>query len=90
MSEEKKIITLTVGDVDIKFEPTLTAYNQCLNDAAKKSNITGALRDYLLKAVCPECKEDLSGLLKRPGLVGSLASALNEEFAPEVEIQVKK
>lgn len=90
MSEENNIITLSVNGTDIAFEPTLTAYNQCLNDAAKKNNVTGALRDYLMKTVQPECREALGVLLKRPGMVGNLANALNEAYAPDVDIQVKK
>ena len=90
MSEEKNPITLTVGGTDITFEPTLTAYNQCLNDAAKKNNVTGALRDYLLKIVHPDDRDALRTLLQRPGMVGNLASAVNEEYAPDADIQVKK
>lgn len=93
MKEETSVtnvITLSIGDTDLHFEPTLTAYNQCLNDAAKKSNITGAFRDYLMKTVKPESREALKGLIQRPGVVANLVQALNEEFAPEVEIQVKR
>ncbi|HEO9045959.1 TPA: hypothetical protein QIF36_004166 [Enterobacter kobei] len=89
-TENNSTITLTVGDTDIVFEPTLTAYNQCLNDAAKKNNITGAMRDYLLKIVTPASRDALKQLLQRPGIIATLTQAVNEEFAPEVDIRVKK
>ncbi|MNO75291.1 hypothetical protein D3C76_663270 [compost metagenome] len=45
--------------------------------------------NYLRKIVCPESKEALDDLLKRPGAALQLAGAINEQFAPTLEITVK-
>lgn len=85
-----QIISLKAAGVDLTFEPTIVAYNQMSNDAAKEQNVIGALRDYLLKIATPDCREALAGLLaKHPGAVGQIAKVVNEQFAPEIEIELK-
>ena len=90
MSDKIKSITLTVAGQDIHFEPTMVAYNQLQNEAAVSKNVAGSLRDYLLKVVSPESKPDLLELLARPGATVQIATALNGEYAPELEITVKR
>lgn len=90
MSEKIDTITLTVAGQDIHFEPTMVAYNQLQNEAATGKNVGGTLRDYLLKVVSPESKPALLDLLARPGAVVQIATALNGEYAPEIEITVKR
>lgn len=90
MSEQDKSITLTIGGEDVTFEPTMVAYNQLQNEAATGKNVAGTLRDYLLKVVAPDSRASLQELLKRPGLTVQIATALNGEYAPEIEITVKR
>lgn len=83
-----KKMTLTIAGTDISFEPTMTAYNGFLNDMMPNDKVAPA-HNYLKKIVCPESKEALDELLKRPGAALQLAGAINAEFAPDLEITVK-
>lgn len=83
-----KKITLTVAGTDISFEPTMTAYNSFINDMMPNDKVAPA-HNYLKKIVCPESKEVLDDLLKRPSAALQLAGAINKEFAPELDITVK-
>ena len=89
MNENNEVISLKVAGVELFFEPTLTAYNQMSNDAAKDSNVIGALRDYLMKIVTPESRDALSKVLLRPGAAAQIAKVVNEIYAPDLEIEVK-
>ncbi|PBO13073.1 putative phage tail assembly chaperone [Aeromonas salmonicida] len=83
-----KKITLTIAGTDISFEPTMTAYNGFINDMMPNDKVAPA-HNYLKKIVCAESKEALDDLLKRPSAALQLASAINKEFAPDLEITVK-
>ena len=83
-----KKITLTIAGTDISFEPTMTAYNSFINDMMPNDKVAPA-HNYLKKIVCPESKEALDELLKRPSAALQLAGAINKEFAPDLEITVK-
>lgn len=83
-----KTLTLTVAGTDISFEPTMTAYNGFINDMMPSDKVAPA-HNYLKKIVCQESKATLDELLKRPGVALQLAGAINEQFAPTLEITVK-
>ncbi|WP_404836476.1 putative phage tail assembly chaperone [Aeromonas media] len=82
------IITLDVAGKELKFAPTMTAYNGFINDMMPSDKVAPA-HNYLRKIVCPESKDALDDLLKRPGAALQLAGAINEQFAPTLEITVK-
>lgn len=82
------IITLEVAGKELKFAPTMVAYNGFLNDMMPNDKVAPA-HNYLKKIVCQESKEALDELLKRPGAALQLANAVNAEFAPELDITVK-
>ncbi|MEQ4640000.1 putative phage tail assembly chaperone [Providencia rettgeri] len=91
MSEKAtNTIVLTVLGVELKFEPTLVAYNKALNESARTENMVGALTTYLERIVAPESREKLKTLLKTPGLPVALARKVNEKYAPELEIEIKE
>lgn len=81
-------ITLIVGGSELKFEPTLVAYNGYLNAISMTDKVAPS-HQYLKRVVSQESKEALEELLKRPGAALQLAGKLNEEFAPDLEIEVK-
>ncbi|MGL5179930.1 MAG: putative phage tail assembly chaperone [Aeromonas veronii] len=83
-----KKIVLTVAGTDISFEPTMVAYNSFINDMMPSDKVAPA-HNYLKKIVCAESKETLDDLLKRPGAALQLAGAINQQFAPDLEITVK-
>jgi len=90
MSKENSIITLTVGGIEVKFSPTLQAYNKCLNESARAEDVVGAVGTYLKRIVVPESREALASLLLRPGVGAQIAEQVNKIFAPSVEIEVKE
>ena len=82
------IITLEVAGKELKFAPTMVAYNGFLNDMMPNDKVAPA-HNYLKKIVCQESKAELDELLKRPGAALQLVNAVNAEFAPELGITVK-
>ncbi|BEN44486.1 MAG: putative phage tail assembly chaperone [Serratia marcescens] len=91
MSKENSgIITLGIGGVDVKFAPTLQAYNKCLNESARAEDVVGAVATYLKRIVVPEYRDALATLLLTPGLGAQIAEKINKVFAPTVEIEVKE
>lgn len=83
-----KTLTLAVAGQDIQFEPTLTAYNGYINDLLPGDKVAPS-HNYLKRIVATESKDALDELLKRPGAALQLATAVNAEFAPTLEISVK-
>lgn len=90
MEKNNDIITLTVGGTELKFAPTLQAYNKCLNEAARAEDLVGAISTYLKRIVVPESRDDLAALLLKPGVGSQLAERINKIYAPALEIEVKE
>lgn len=82
------IITLEVAGKELKFAPTMVAYNGFLNDMMPNDKVAPA-HNYLRKIVSAEHKEALSDLLALPGAALQLTAKINEEFAPALDITVK-
>lgn len=82
------IITLEVAGKELKFAPTMVAYNSFINDMMPTDKVAPA-HNYLKKIVCQESKAELDELLKQPGAALQLVNAVNAEFAPELDITVK-
>lgn len=82
-------ITLQVGEHELTFIPTVKDYNDLQNDFMPDNKIA-PLKNYLRRIVIKEHRDLLNQLLEKPGMPASLATAVNNEFVPEVEITVKK
>lgn len=87
---DKNIITLDVAGTELKFEPNLTAYNQLINSSAREKNAVGVVNEYLTKIVAPDSRATLKELLLRPGVGMQISQAVNDEYAPALDIEVKK
>ena len=87
---DKNIITLDVAGTELKFEPNLTAYNQLINSSAREKNAVGVVNEYLTKIVTPDSRAALKELLLRPGVGMQISQAVNAEYAPALDIEVKK
>jgi hypothetical protein len=87
--ENSSIITMTIAGTDVKFAPTMQAYNKFLNESARDEDVMGAMSTYLKRIVVPEARDALASLLLRPGISMQVAKKINEIFAPTVEIEVK-
>ncbi|HDN9511167.1 putative phage tail assembly chaperone [Aeromonas salmonicida] len=84
----KTIITLICANTDISFEPTLTAYNSYINGLSMTDKVAPS-HQYLKRIVAADSKEALDGLLARPGAALQIAAKVNEQFAPDLDIEVK-
>ncbi|CAI2487818.1 putative phage tail assembly chaperone [Serratia proteamaculans] len=90
MSKENSgIITLCIGGTDVKFAPTLQAYNKFLNESARANDVVGTVNTYLKRIVVPESRDALATLLFTPGVGAQIAAKVTEIFAPDIEIEVK-
>lgn len=82
------IITLSIAGTDIKFAPTLVAYNGYINGVSMTDKIAPS-HQYLKRIVCAESKEALDELLARPGAALQIVAKVNEQYAPDLDIEVK-
>lgn len=93
MNEKKTLpenaVTLVIGDTELTFVPTELAYNQLQNDFMPDNKVA-PLKNYLNRIVIAEHRDALKALLSKPGMPANVATAVNKEFIPEVEITVKK
>lgn len=86
---DKRVITITVNGADINFSPDVTAYNKYVNEFMPNNKISPAI-NYLGRIVVGDSKEALAEMIKLPGAAMQIADAVNEQFAPQLEISVKK
>lgn len=84
------IITLTIGTTDIRFAPNLIAHNKLMNDAARSADMVGTLKFYLRSIVVKDDADLLAPLLDLPGAAAQIGQAVNEQYVPELSIQVKE
>ncbi|WP_439413010.1 putative phage tail assembly chaperone [Enterobacter ludwigii] len=89
MSQKVNIVTITVNGADINFEPNVAAYNKYVNEFMPANKVSPAV-NYLSRIVCSDSKDALAEVITLPGAALQLADAVNEQFAPQLEITVKK
>lgn len=85
---EKKI-TLTVNDADLNFTVGLADYNKYINELTPLSKVAPA-RNFLMRCVDADSKEALRDIVDLPGVGVLIASALLDEYMPDVTITVGK
>ncbi len=87
---KKQTITLTIGETEFKFEHTASDYNDYINGLMPDNKIAPA-HNLLVRTVNKDQKDDLKKVLANsPGAEIQIAALLNQEFAPALEISVKK
>lgn len=86
--ENETVITLVVCNTELKFKPDTPAYNKYINELMPDNKVAPS-HNYLRRIVDADCKEALDKLLMRPGVALQLAAKVNEQFVPELEIEVK-
>jgi hypothetical protein len=87
----KTLITLTIAGTDFKFNVTATDHNDFVDATARGGSMTAAARNFVVRAIESEQKEDFKQLLDNsPGAELQIAGALKVEFSPVLEIAVKK
>lgn len=82
-----KTLTLTVNGRSLTFDVTLETYNKFVDEMRPDKKV-GPYRNFLMRTVRGDCKEALKELLDMPGATAQIASALLEEYMPDMEITV--
>ncbi|ACR69440.1 hypothetical protein DBV23_15880 [Edwardsiella ictaluri] len=83
------LITLQIGEQELTFAPTPQAYDTLQNDFMPNNKVA-PLKNYLRRIVIKDHRQALDTLLQKPGMPAAIASAVNDEYAPNIEIIVKK
>lgn len=83
-----QVITVTVKGKDIRFKPTLEAFNKYTNETVPFDKVAPAT-NYLRRIVEKDDKPLLDEALKLPGAVMHIAGLVNQEFQGDLEIEVK-
>lgn len=86
---ERREITMEVGDKEFTFTVTPQDATKYFNSLTQTSKVAPA-NNLLMNTVKQEERATLKELLANPVLIMQLAGALLEEYAPDVEIIVKK
>ena len=86
---ERREITLEVGEAEFTFDLTPQDVTKYFN-ALTQTNKVAPANNLLVSTVKQEQRASLKPLLANPVTVMQLAGALLEEYAPDVEIIVKK
>ncbi len=90
MAQLANEIVLGVKGVDIRFRPTLDDYNKFINEMQMTNKVAPA-NNYVRRIVNKDDRAALDEvLIQNPGAALQLASKVNDEFAPELDIVVKK
>ncbi len=83
-------ITLTIGSKDFTFNVSTNDYNGYINDIMPNNKVAPA-HNLVMRTVDESNKKELRELVdKSPGAVLQIAGLLQQEFAPVLEISVKK
>jgi hypothetical protein len=89
MNEQNKEITLEVGENEFTFNLTPADVTKYFN-ALTQTNKVAPGNNLLMNTVKQEEKATLKPILANPVMVMQIAGALLEEYAPNVEVIVKK
>ncbi|WP_236181522.1 putative phage tail assembly chaperone [Pseudomonas sputi] len=89
MSQQNTEITLEVGENEFTFNLTPADVTKYFN-ALTQTNKVAPGNNLLMTTVLQDQKNVLKPLLGNPVMVMQLAGALLEEYAPNVEVIVKK
>ncbi|KJF83559.1 putative phage tail assembly chaperone [Photobacterium angustum] len=87
---EKQRVVLAVAGVELAFVPTEVEYNDYMNELMPDNKVAPA-HNFLFASVEEESKDDLRKITNsNPSAAVQLASAVMAEYAPALEIKVKK
>lgn len=86
----KNTIILTIAGTEFSFAMTTNDYNSYLNEIMPDNKVAPA-HNLVMRTIEPKQKEDLKTVLETsPGAAMQIAGLLTTEFAPSIEISVKK
>lgn len=86
----KKTIVMTAAGTELSFNVSTADYNQYINEVMPDNKVAPN-HNLLMRTVDAAVKQPLADLLEaNPGAAIQLGSTLAAEFAPQLEITVKK
>lgn len=87
----KQTITLTIGDTEFTFNVTVNDHSDFVDSISRGGSMCSASHNFVMRVIDKSQKEELKTLLaKSPGSEVQIAGSLKGEFAPILEIAVKK
>jgi hypothetical protein len=86
----KKTIVLTIAGTEFSFNMSTNDYNSYLNEIMPDNKVAPA-HNLVMRTIESTQKEDLKTVFETsPGAAMQIVGLLNQEFAPSIEISVKK
>lgn len=87
----KKTIVLTIAGTDFSFNVTAKDHGDFVDAVARGGSVTAASYNFAMRTIDGEQKDDFKKLIDTaPGAELQIAGELKTEFAPVLEIAVKK
>lgn len=87
----KKTIVLTIAGTDFSFNVTAKDHGDFVDAVARGGSVTAASYNFAMRTIDGEQKDDFKKLLESaPGAELQIVGELKTEFAPVLEIAVKK
>lgn len=87
----KKTVTLTIGNTEFNFNVTVNDHSDYIDTISRGGSMTAASHNFVMRVIDKPQKEELKNILaESPGAEVQIAGALKGEFAPVLEIAVKK
>lgn len=87
----KKTIVLTIAGTDFSFNVTAKDHSDFIDAMARGGSVTAASHNFAMRTIDGDQKDDFKKLLESaPGAEVQIAGELKTEFAPVLEIAVKK
>lgn len=88
--EQQQVIALTIGSQTLSFVPTEVEYTDYMNELMPDNKVAPA-HNFLFATVLEDDKQKLREITsKNAGASVQIASAVLAEFAPALDIKVKK
>ncbi|WP_028115882.1 putative phage tail assembly chaperone [Ferrimonas senticii] len=85
----KKSLTLTADGNDYTFIVTTESYNRIINGAGK--NLAGTTIQFLQSTIAADQRDDLTRFMdENPAAPQAMAEVLLAEFAPRVDVALKR
>lgn len=90
VKKNQKSITLKIAGTDFTFDVCRESYNNYLNVSQAPNKVSG-FHNFLIATVIPEHEDALVKLIDdTPGSEVAIASAVLEQYTPDLDIVVKK
>ncbi len=87
----KKTVTLTIANTEFVFNLTVNDHADFVDSVSRGGSICSASHNFAMRSIDKTQKEELKTLLDvSPGAEVQIAGALKGEFAPALDIAVKK